>query len=36
MFLSNTIGDTDHKGAEFCSNCENTLEEKKTSQNKNK
>ena len=36
MFLSNTIGDTDHKGAELCSNCENTLEEKKKSQNENK
>ncbi len=29
MFLSNTIGDTDHKGAEFCSNCKNIMEEKK-------
>ncbi len=33
MFLSNTIGDTDHKGAELCSNCENILEEKKKLQN---
>ena len=29
MFLSNTIGDTDHKGAELCSNCEKIMEEKK-------
>ncbi len=33
MFLSNTIGDTDHKGAELCSNCKNRLEEKKKLQN---
>jgi archaemetzincin len=33
MFLSNTIEDTDHKGAELCSNCENILEEKKKLQN---
>ena len=31
MFLSNTIGDTDHKGAELCSNCKNIMEEKKKS-----
>ena len=29
MFLSNTIDDTDHKGAELCSNCEKIMEEKK-------
>ncbi|MBZ0109806.1 MAG: archaemetzincin family Zn-dependent metalloprotease [Candidatus Scalindua rubra] len=29
MFLSNTIGDTDHKGAELCSNCEKIMERKK-------
>ena len=29
MFLSNTIGDTDHKGAGFCSNCKRIMEEKK-------
>ncbi len=29
MFLSNTIDDTDHKGAELCSNCERIMEEKK-------
>ena len=29
MFLSNTIGDTDHKGADLCSNCERIMEEKK-------
>ncbi len=29
MFLSNTIGDTDHKGAELCSNCKDIMEEKK-------
>jgi len=28
MFLSNTIGDTDRKGAELCSNCERIMEEK--------
>ncbi len=33
MFLSNTIDDTDHKGAELCSNCENIMEEKKKLQN---
>ena len=29
MFLSNTINDTDHKGAELCSNCEKIMEKKK-------
>jgi len=29
MFLSNTIGDTDHKGAELCSNCKKIMEKKK-------
>jgi archaemetzincin len=29
MFLSNTIEDTDHKGAELCSNCEEIMEKKK-------
>ncbi|MHC4138802.1 MAG: archaemetzincin family Zn-dependent metalloprotease [Planctomycetota bacterium] len=29
MFLSNTIDDTDHKGAELCSNCEKIMEKKK-------
>lgn len=29
MFLSNTIEDTDHKGAELCSNCEKIMEKKK-------
>lgn len=28
MFLSNTINDTDHKGAELCSNCKEILEKK--------
>ncbi len=31
MFLSNTIEDTDHKGAELCSNCKRIMEEKKES-----
>ncbi len=30
MFLSNTISDTDHKGAELCSNCEKIKEKKNT------
>ncbi|GAX62341.1 zinc metalloprotease [Candidatus Scalindua japonica] len=30
MFLSNTISDTDHKGADLCSKCEDIFEEKKT------
>jgi archaemetzincin len=29
MFLSNTIGDTDNKGAELCSNCTKIMEAKK-------
>lgn len=29
MFLSNTISDTDHKGAELCSNCKKIMEGKK-------
>ena len=29
MFLSNTISDTDHKGAELCSSCEKIMERKK-------
>lgn len=29
MFLSNTISDTDHKGADLCSNCEKVMKEKK-------
>ena len=29
MFLSNTIDDTDHKGAELCSKCEKIMEKKK-------
>ena len=29
MFLSNTISDTDHKGAELCSNCKEIMERKK-------
>ncbi len=29
MFLSNTISDTDHKGAELCSNCNKIMEKKK-------
>ena len=29
MFLSNTISDTDHKGAELCNNCETIMEKKK-------
>jgi archaemetzincin len=29
MFLSKILSDTDHKGAELCSNCEKIIEEKK-------
>ncbi len=29
MFLSNTIDDTDHKGAELCRNCKEIMEKKK-------
>jgi len=29
MFLSNTISDTDHKGADLCSNCEKIMEGRK-------
>jgi predicted Zn-dependent protease len=29
MFLSKVLSDTDHKGAEFCSNCEKIMEKEK-------
>jgi len=36
MFLSNTIRDTDHKGADLCSNCKIIMEEKKGISNEKK
>lgn len=36
MFLSNTINDTDHKGADLCSNCKKVMEEKKRFQKEKK
>jgi len=33
MFLSNTLSDTDHKGAVLCNNCKTIMEEKETLNN---
>ena len=36
MFLSNTISDSDHKGADLCRNCKKIMEEKKDILNEKK